>query len=411
MNIEESSSKTISIAAALPLTSGGMVLVKDYMWFSATCFNGLCRLDPQTGETVLMGCFPDEKWDAIYLHSQVGYYGNKLVFAPNRSKCIDVYDIEQNQFERILLPHSRMEMWSSDATKTYAMQQWKHRFVFCGLFLPIVIYFDTMSGEINFVQNMYERLYGALYDRKFPLFRKSSCSVRENAYVLCAQSNHIMRINMADDFYELFQTPFKFDTICYDGEFFWVSIGNELYIVKDFKLNKIISFDGEDNFVLGRCEGNYIYYISNQRDEITVVNKNYPYMVTKVPIKLKQDLFWVDDGSIRIFGGTYKAGQEEIALLCDKSSTIFFLKDGKVRRKISPFLKQGTPELIEMSKEILLKWDEFDNVHENNLRLWLCRVSICDGNSNLKKAYKTCVGDRIYQAVTMGKDNEKEWVL
>ena len=87
----ESSSKTISIAAALPLTSGGMVSVNGYMWFSATCFNGLCRLDPQTGETVLIGCFPDEEWDAVYLHSQVGYYGNKLVFAPNRSKCVDVY--------------------------------------------------------------------------------------------------------------------------------------------------------------------------------------------------------------------------------------------------------------------------------------------------------------------------------
>lgn len=391
----------IDVVNMLAMTPFDMISVDGYMWFSAVGFNGLCRLNPKSGETVIMGCFLEEKWNAEFLHSQVKSYQKKLVFAPNRSGGIDIYDVEKRKFERVELPRVNMH---NNATKIYAMHQSGNKFILFGLFMPSILFFDVLSGKIEYMQDMYERLYGSVYASTLPVFRKSSCQVGNSVYVLCAQSSAILQINILDRSYMFGnQDGLRFDTICYDGDFFWLSSQNDIYLMKNWKFKKIISVDKKYRFSISKCIGNYIYYIPTQPDDqetIIVIDKNNSSAVVELSAECDEDILRADDGANKVFNGICMDNRESAVLICGKSNKIFFAKNGKIEKNIHFFLESGIremPELKEKIREALFTLSGFKSQMEKNVRLGLAYLLLAEENTDRKKNEQACVGYKIYQ--------------
>lgn len=80
--------------------SGCTKLVEDCIWVSLTEFNGLVKIDINTGEIFFVGEFPFE--DRGYqLHNKICEYDNKLFFSPWNTNNITVYDLENKEFRKI----------------------------------------------------------------------------------------------------------------------------------------------------------------------------------------------------------------------------------------------------------------------------------------------------------------------
>ncbi len=387
-----------NIANVLSFIPLDMVSVDGYMWFSATGFNGLCRLYPENGRTEFMGFFLGEEINKTFLHSRVKNYGHKLIFTPNFSNGIDVYDIENDTFSRIPLPDNLLKMYGEGHTKTYAIEQVGHELIIFGFFYPIVIFFNLLSCQIEVIQNMYEEIYNPLNNDKIPFFTKTSCIMNNAAYILCAQSGMILNVDVMKKTYSMEKTHYQFDTICYDGECFWFSEDNDIYRMNNFQCDKIISLDKRYKFFSSQCNGDYIYYLPREYKEVFAVNRRTLEVKTLI-VKCEEDIFRANDGAWGNYYNWVCAESKRVILICNRSNIICYLKDGKIEKKISLTFMQNVQELSEIAKSLLVKRGASNVMFEKNMKLWFLYLSIYNHATNEKKFDSQDIGEKIYQAL------------
>ena len=78
------------------------VVVGNYVFFSALDFNALLKINMNTGEIKYVAEIPDEKANKQRLYSDIQQYKNKLLFVPMAAKDIAVYNMQSNEFVKII---------------------------------------------------------------------------------------------------------------------------------------------------------------------------------------------------------------------------------------------------------------------------------------------------------------------
>lgn len=78
------------------------VIHDGYMWFSNDTFNGLFRMDINSGGIEFLAVFPGEKMMVYGLHKRCFRYSHFLIFLPAASKFIHIYDLEDGSFRTVL---------------------------------------------------------------------------------------------------------------------------------------------------------------------------------------------------------------------------------------------------------------------------------------------------------------------
>ncbi len=84
------------------------VVDKDTLWFMAYDFNSLFSMNLLTGETKLVGLFPDEDYGTGRLYESMGIVEGRIFFAPFNAKSIAVYDIKKGVFSKISLEEDQI---------------------------------------------------------------------------------------------------------------------------------------------------------------------------------------------------------------------------------------------------------------------------------------------------------------
>lgn len=74
------------------------VVIENELWISNSLFNGLFRLDLESGRIRFAGSFPQHNPEDGELHLFAKKYGEKLYFFPKCSKSIDIYDLKTGEF-------------------------------------------------------------------------------------------------------------------------------------------------------------------------------------------------------------------------------------------------------------------------------------------------------------------------
>lgn len=385
----------------LPISPLDMVSVNDDMWFSATGFNGLCRFNSQSGETEFVGCFLEEDTDRMYLHSQVGCFQNILIFSPNFSNGIDIYDIEKKEFDRIPIPEEIYRGYGKNNTKTFAMQQIKNKFIIFGFFCPVIFFVDSQTRELKIVQNMHEKLYGSLYDRSKPVFKRSSCLVGEKVFILCAQSMGILEVNLLSQLYTYIETEIQYDTICHDGLSFWLSAKNKLYKMQNYEYENVFTVEGNMQFILSRFYNNCIYYFSHNEDKVIVFNnRNSAGSIEKLGLEFDDNIIEIDDGCNKLsYNDICKSAQGELILICNKSNTFGIVRQGKVEKKQLLFQIE-IPQLEEIINKFIVKEKISLKLYEKNINLWIAYLLSCKNKACDCSKKEICIGEQIHHAIT-----------
>ncbi len=87
----------------IPIWFEDCVQVENDLWFSANDFNGLCKVNIETGKTEYVAQFPDEYQNADRLYIKVFRSSNKLIFIPHSAQNIAIYELDRAKFVTISL--------------------------------------------------------------------------------------------------------------------------------------------------------------------------------------------------------------------------------------------------------------------------------------------------------------------
>ena len=76
------------------------VVIGEELWISNSRFNGLYKVNLESGKSVYIGKFPQYRLDNSELHFFAKKYGEKIYFFPKCASGIDIYDLETGKFLR-----------------------------------------------------------------------------------------------------------------------------------------------------------------------------------------------------------------------------------------------------------------------------------------------------------------------
>lgn len=103
------------MANELKLSFLAGVQIEDDIYFSAWNVNGLFKMDPTTGECILLKLFEGEQGQ--HLHSAAVYYKDAIWLIPSNSKRITRVDIHTLEMSYIPLPANSIENLNSNGKK------------------------------------------------------------------------------------------------------------------------------------------------------------------------------------------------------------------------------------------------------------------------------------------------------
>lgn len=210
----------------------GYAEVEDAIWFSNIYFNGLEKINKETGKVEYIAKFPDGDIRCQWQHSSVVSVGQKLIFVPFRSEYIVTYDIKMNKFISIPLDLKK----KSDLYFFGACVYKQYVYMFPAK-AECIIRYDTQKNVIKCLD-----VLNVISDE---IPKDSSCFVLqyvlldEKVYFPFANLNAVAVFDLRNEKIEIFRLEIEggCSTICYQGEVFYMSSS---------KMPKIYSWNKEN---------------------------------------------------------------------------------------------------------------------------------------------------------------------
>lgn len=256
------------------LRNFGFAEVNGKIYFSVLFFSGLVELDIKTGRIDAIYQFPRYKIERCWLYSKVVQAGNKLVFVPDRSDQIAVFNIDTHKFQvvdldaefvgqnksyyRCICHHQKFIYMFPSKAKCIIRYDWELNEVkYIGKEI-----FETNNDE-NYLRQQYEVVNGKLYmpftDRNnilvFDLEKEtidilalekgegwSTINCIDNVMWMSSwRSNEIYKWDLKTQEIHKYNFPYEMNTGIYKFAFSYAAENKIFYF--PVTGNKIISFD------------------------------------------------------------------------------------------------------------------------------------------------------------------------
>lgn len=184
---------------------------------SAYNFNGLFKVNIQSGECEYLTMFPDEALETVSLHLSAVYSCNKVFFFPQRGKYISVYFILSGEIQNIELPET-------DYTYYSCRMKFAQSFLFrdivyaVGASYPAVIKIDPRNLEVE--------IYPFNFGEKKLLFRAGGVLCDRSFYIPSMISNHLLQFRLDQNESSLIEMPAGFQgawSAACDGQRIWLA--------------------------------------------------------------------------------------------------------------------------------------------------------------------------------------------
>lgn len=204
------------------------------VWFSASEYNSLFCMDCDSGEVEYKGMFPQEKADAVNLHSYILSYNNTLYFIPWHSQNIIEYEIETDNY-RIY------EICGFNIQPPYfGAVQWDNYIYFWQATELGVLRFNIVDKSIEKVNRKVENEISSELERENYLWEKweenyswQSYAKAENCiYVVSVSTNRILKIDMKENEHEYYfiEKSNGITSICSIDDYFILTDINDFII-------------------------------------------------------------------------------------------------------------------------------------------------------------------------------------
>lgn len=149
------------------------VVDKDTLWFMAYDFNSLFSMNLLTGETKLVGLFPDEDYGTGRLYESMGIVEGRIFFAPFNAKSIAVYDIKKGVFSKISLEEDQIGC-SLNQPLFGGMEVYGRAIFMLPIFSRAIVRLDIDSGELVYITEWLKDIQGLIFNRNDAYFRRQT---------------------------------------------------------------------------------------------------------------------------------------------------------------------------------------------------------------------------------------------
>lgn len=201
------------------------VVDNDTLWFIAYDFNSLFSMNLLTGETKLVGLFPDEDYGIGRLYESMEIVNGKIFFAPFNAKSIAVYDVEKCEFSKIILEEE--QIGCSLSKPLFGGMEVYGRFIFMlPIFSRAIVRIDTDSGELVYITAWLQDVMDLIFNEKDAYFRRQAFLSGDRVMVPFCNANAVLEFNcetMEYRIHELGTDKRGYSGIVFDGKNFWLS--------------------------------------------------------------------------------------------------------------------------------------------------------------------------------------------
>ncbi len=255
---------------------------------SSDIFNGLFRVDMETGNCTYLRSFPGENRNKERLHTKAVFTKNRIYFIPCSADGIDVYELDSREISRI--PIRAVDK------KKYSFYRPAHKFadailyeswiyLICATY-PAVIGLHVETGKLEYFNNW-------VPEEGF-FFRKGVFAEKNTFYVPSANNNFVLQFDMQTQEGKLFRVGQHNQgcwSICRCGTDYWLAPKKPGAVLKWKPLtNEVTEYD---NYPPGFCDNGFAF------------TKIYPYQdkVYLIPAHANMSL------SVSILDGSMENGR------------------------------------------------------------------------------------------------------
>ena len=253
----------------------------EYLYASSEIYNGMLKLNKETGHADCVCSFPQSNYDILGQHHKVHRYKNSLVFAPDNAKGIHVYDLSNN-----IMRYYAIEEQSTTRTRcidSYLVEN-KLWLLYAYAEHPVVIV-DLDNFKIEKVEIPIEQLPMGILERNKPLFwsvftrneSKIYGAVWLTSYIvemdLCTRNMRIIRLGDGER---------KFTSVVYTEYLFWCVEHERLSVtcwnswgelVKEYSLRDGVRMNKSGNYGNLICCNKVIYWVTNMDDYVYFLDR------------------------------------------------------------------------------------------------------------------------------------------
>lgn len=172
----------------------------EYLWFSATNFNGLFKMDKRNMEPIFVGSFPNELFIGQRLYVGIAECNDKLYFSPFSAHEIAVYDMKKDEFKKINIDKRLIE---NDDCKFYSAITYKNNVIFIPYSYNAILCLDTDKGKLTYCSEWVNSIKNDINrDRKFYYFRKAEI-IDSELYLPSCCTDKLLIFNIITHSYEI----------------------------------------------------------------------------------------------------------------------------------------------------------------------------------------------------------------
>ncbi len=177
------------------LNTSDIAFYNDKIYFSAQEFNGLFYADLNGGEAVLVSKFPDECNSAKRLHNVVLRYEDQLLFFPDLSNHLVLYDIKSGIFEKFAhpFPDDITEFGGTPKVATAILVG--HCAYFMGERCPCIGKFDFKTRSITLFDNWFQEYMKYGYRKEATYFCKDIGIIKNSIFAKTHQNSVIIEFD------------------------------------------------------------------------------------------------------------------------------------------------------------------------------------------------------------------------
>lgn len=252
---------------------------KDFAIAAAMEFNGLFKVNLESGECSFLQLFPDEKYNKQRMFAKAVKYQNKVIFIPASAERLTVYDLAAKEIfylDVISEGHIGNANFNRKYKFTEALIKENILYLIPSTY-PGIVCVDLRSWEISEVK--------IETDEKF-IFRKGMCEVENSIFIPSTINNVVLEFNyhyLKVQIHHVGERNRGCWSICNSNGFFYMAPKeNGSILCWDKQKDSVIELDGYpdhfdgNNFLFNKIyvNGDFLYLVPTYANMFLKVNMN-----------------------------------------------------------------------------------------------------------------------------------------
>lgn len=204
------------------------VVIGNELWISNARFNGLYKINIESGESVFIGKFPQYRLQYEELHLFAKKYGDKIYFFPKCAQGIDVYDLNTGSFTYVECKAGSINNYVT-AIDAYCIDEDKVLIVPCYSGMPLQ---ELSIKKETIVRRIELKKSNECVRNETNTMSLYACKIQDEIFYPIHGTNQIGSYNLRKEkekIYSIGRLKSILGDIIFDGSDMWINADQGIY--------------------------------------------------------------------------------------------------------------------------------------------------------------------------------------